>query len=89
MAAGEIHLLGAPGRVRTDGQETGGICHEAPNQDLVSPSFPGASGVKHTPANAGDSGSIPGPGRSHALWASRPVLCNESSHHNAKPADRT
>ena len=27
--------------------------------------FPGGSGVKNPPANAGDMGSIPGPGRSH------------------------
>ena len=29
--------------------------------------FPGGSVVKNPPANAGDSGSIPDPGRSHAL----------------------
>ena len=27
--------------------------------------FPGGSVVKNLPANAGDTGSIPGPGRSH------------------------
>ena len=27
--------------------------------------FPGGSVVKNTPANAGDTGSSPGPGRSH------------------------
>ena len=27
--------------------------------------FPGGSVVKHLPANAGDTGSSPGPGRSH------------------------
>ena len=27
--------------------------------------FPGATVVKNPPANAGDTGSIPGPGRSH------------------------
>ena len=27
--------------------------------------FPGGSVVKNPPANAGDTGSIPGPGRSH------------------------
>ena len=31
--------------------------------------FPGASAVKNLPANAGDTGSIPGPGRSHLLWS--------------------
>ena len=46
-AAGEIHLLGALGQGRTDDQETREICHQASNQDLVSPSFSGGSGVKH------------------------------------------
>ena len=30
--------------------------------------FPGSSVVKNPPANVGDMGSIPGPGRSHMLW---------------------
>ena len=30
--------------------------------------FPGGSLVKNPPANAGDTGLIPGPGRSHILW---------------------
>ena len=30
--------------------------------------FPGGA-VKNPPANAGDMGSIPGPGRSHMLWS--------------------
>ena len=29
--------------------------------------FPGDAEVKNLPANAGDTGSIPGPGRSHML----------------------
>ena len=29
------------------------------------PGFPGGSAVKNLPANAGDTGSIPDPGRSH------------------------
>ena len=29
--------------------------------------FPGGTVVKNPPANAGDTGSIPGPGRSHML----------------------
>ena len=32
--------------------------------------FPGGAVVKNPPANAGDTGSIPGPGRSHMLWSS-------------------
>ena len=31
--------------------------------------FPGGSVVKNPPANAGDMGLIPGPGRSHMLWS--------------------
>ena len=31
--------------------------------------FPGDAVVKNPPANAGDTGSIPGPGRSHMLWS--------------------
>ena len=30
--------------------------------------FPGGAVVKNPPANAGDTGSIPGPGRSHMAW---------------------
>ena len=31
--------------------------------------FPGGAVVKNTPANAGDTGSSPGPGRSHMPWS--------------------
>ena len=31
--------------------------------------FPGGEVVKNPPANAGDTGSSPGPGRSHMLWS--------------------
>ena len=31
--------------------------------------FPGGSVVKNLPANAGDTGLIPGPGRSHMPWS--------------------
>ena len=31
--------------------------------------FPGGTMVKNLPANAGDMGSSPGPGRSHMLWS--------------------
>ena len=30
--------------------------------------FPGGTGDKNLPANAGDMGSIPGPGRFHTSW---------------------
>ena len=32
--------------------------------------FPGGAVVKNPPANAGDTGSSPGPGRSHVLQSS-------------------
>ena len=31
--------------------------------------FPGGAVVKNPPANAGDTGSSPGPGRSHMSWS--------------------
>ena len=31
--------------------------------------FPGGAVVENLPANAGHTGSIPGPGRSHMLWS--------------------
>ena len=31
--------------------------------------FPGGTVVKDLPANLGDTGSSPGPGRSHMLWS--------------------
>ena len=36
--------------------------------------------VKNLPAKAGDLGSIPGPGRSHILWGSKPMHLNYSAH---------
>ena len=57
-----------------------------------------ASLVKSLPASAGDTGSIPDPGRSHVPWATKPgapqllrlhaldlVLRNKRTHHNEKP----
>ena len=35
-------------------------------------SFPGGPVVKNSPANAGDTGSIPGPGGNHRLWSNSP-----------------
>ena len=43
--------------------------------------FPGGSVVKNPPANAGDTGSIPGPGRSHMLqdnYAHEPQLLSHN-----------
>ena len=61
--------------------------------------FPGGTVVKNPPANTGDTGLSPGPGRSHMLrsnWARAPQLLkparlepelhNKRSHRNEKPA---
>ncbi|KAJ8787544.1 hypothetical protein J1605_022859 [Eschrichtius robustus] len=63
--------------------------------------FPGGAVVKNLPANAGDAGSSPGPGRSHMPRSNsarvpqllkptrlEPVLCNKRSHRNEKPVHR-
>ena len=60
--------------------------------------IPGGPVVKNPPANAGDTGSIPNPGRFHMLWGnevgtlqllkptcSRALLCNKGSQCNEKP----
>ena len=36
---------------------------------LLKSGFLGGSEVKNLPANVGDTGSIPGPGRSHNPWS--------------------
>ena len=59
----------------------------------------GGTVVKNPPANAGDMGSSPGPGRSHMPQSNKahappllkpvslePVLRNKRSHRNEKPA---
>ena len=55
----------------------------------VKQGFPGVSVVKNPPANAGDTGSIPDPGRSHMQWSNsawQPQLLRpppqESKHRN-------
>ena len=40
-----------------------------PSKNLIKGGFPGGAVVKNPPANAGDMGSSPGPGRSHMLWS--------------------
>ena len=58
-------------------------CQEAQTGD-----FPGGLVVKNPPANAGDMGSIPGPGRFHMLWGNEAPepqllsLCLEPGSHN-------
>ena len=39
------------------------------NIKLRNRDFPGGAVVKNPPANAGDTGSSPGPGRSHMPWS--------------------
>ena len=63
--------------------------------------FPGGAGVKNPPANAGDTGSSPGLGRSHMRQSNKarvpqllkpthlePMLRNKRSHCNQKPMHR-
>ena len=54
--------------------------------------FSGGPVVKNLPANAGDTGSIPGVTKPpcHNYWAHtvEPVLCNERTHCKEKPAHR-
>ena len=55
--------------------------------------FLGGPVVKTLPANAGNTGLIPGPGGFPMLWGSQargatntePMLCNRRNHHNEKP----
>ena len=39
------------------------------HQDFPAGDFPGGAVVKNPPANAGDMGLSPGPGRSHMPWS--------------------
>ena len=65
---------------------------------IPSRDFPGGPVGKNPPANAGDTGLIPGLGRSYVwqnnnapapqllrLHTLEPMLCNKRSHHNEKP----
>ena len=51
---------------------TAGPCKETVAHSLQIPNsdFPGGSVVENSPANRGDMGLIPGPGRSHMHWGS-------------------
>ena len=44
-------------------------CHTVLCNKQQSGDFPGGTVVKNLPANAGDTGSSPGLGRSHMLWS--------------------
>ena len=63
--------------------------------------FPGGAVVGSPPANAGDTGSSPGPGGSHMPRSDKarapqllkptrlePVLCSRGGHHHEKPVHR-
>ena len=43
--------------------------YDSQSQESLGWGFPGGSVVKNPPANAGDTGLIPGPGRFHKLWS--------------------
>ena len=63
----------------TQGTTTGKLnCTSA----LINSSFPGGSAVKKLPANTGDTGSIPGPGRSpcRRKWQPTPLFLLGKSH---------
>ena len=45
------------------------ILNDPPEIKNETQDFPGGTVVKNPPANAGDVGSIPGPGRSHIPWS--------------------
>ena len=51
------------------------ILHKPEDKD-----FPGGAEVKNPPANAGDTGSSPGPGRSHMPQGTKPVHHNYWTH---------
>ena len=83
------------------------LSHCLENQPLTEPGLTsivnldtslGSPVVKNLPVNAEDTGSIPGPGRSHMLWSNKvhrpqlleparlePVLSNKRSHGSEKP----
>ena len=53
---------------------TWSLCGKSPflttlNFKKLGQGFPGGSVVENLPANAGDTGLIPGPGRFHMLWS--------------------
>ena len=57
---------GAQGCPTADRQQEVGHLHPTSAQIRILPSnFPGGAVVKNPPANAGDTGLSPGPGRSH------------------------
>ena len=43
--------------------------HPPLSKSIIIGGFPGGTVVKNPPASAGDTGSSPGPGRSHVPWS--------------------
>ena len=50
--------------------------YQSQTKTLQEEGFPGGAVVKNPPANAGDTGSSPGPGRSHMPRSTKPVRHN-------------
>ena len=55
---------------------------ETISENRMERGFPGGTVVKNPPANAGDTGSIPGPGRSHMPKPVHRACALEPSSHN-------
>ena len=86
---------------RVNAAGLGFLSLEGPAYKIGSWDFPGGAVVKNLPANSGDTGSSPGPGRSHVPQRDKthvpqllkparlePVLRNKRSHRNEKTAHR-
>ena len=54
-------------KLKTEMQQRKSLKQKLVLQKQINRDFPGGTVVKNPPANAGDMGSIPGPGRSHML----------------------
>ena len=63
----ELRTRGCVGNYLLSKQRLGKITHlgEQRGAERGSPDFPGGTVHKNPPTNAGNTGSIPGPGRSH------------------------
>ena len=57
-------------------REAGSRAHCQLSHKEMQQGFPGGTVVKNPPANAGDTGSSSGPGRSHMPQATKPVCHN-------------
>ena len=66
-----LHLPGQGVHVQSLARELRSTCLCQKNQNIKNRSkdFPGGTLDKNLPANAGDTGLVPGPGRSHTPWS--------------------